>query len=249
MNSILIEKSTDYSLLKNNNDYFYHVSLEKIKDNTLSPRIPMQMGEGENNQINRICVSTSIEQCLGSIPQAHELHYLIKDNYYPGIPCLLYVFLIPKKIISTENIVYPQQVFNYGVEDALINDEHWILDTVIYFEQPYVIRLFDINQTEVTSGYYQTQSVKFELPISSNKKEYIYTFFNDNEFNMFKNLITTIGEIIHIKHSTFISCHFIIKSNINTSYLWEFYRKVKMSILFNHNFSEYENLEDKYIYF
>jgi hypothetical protein len=100
---------------------FYHIELAKVeKINNFVPRIPYYIMDMEDVTIPRICVSNTIEGCLSAAPwggltlEAHPLGMLYR----------VYVF-------ETNNYMKPEVLAKeYGVLDAIINQEYWLLDEI-----------------------------------------------------------------------------------------------------------------------
>ena len=63
-------------------DYFYHMEIltneEEIEE--FYPRVPMDLMEGENEDIDRICVSTSIRGCISSAPWGQDRALTFGNN-------------------------------------------------------------------------------------------------------------------------------------------------------------------------
>lgn len=249
-------ENLNYNDLSNDKDYFYHVSLSKGKDGYFSPRIPKNMAASENKDILRICVSTSIKNCLSAFPDANVLENLVMDNTSPGIPCLLYIYRIHKDLIPLENIIIPKNLKkSYGVLDAPITNEHWIVDTDVDFGEPYIIRLTEIEQELKSIKNFGDviiiKRVDFEPALSLHERHYMYHFLKKKDMNKIKKFIQPIGEIVNegkVKHSRFKYIRFLIYENQNISDLWELYQEIKTEYTFRLETMDYENIEDEYDY-
>jgi hypothetical protein len=94
----------------------------------------------ENSKKKRICISTSIENCLGASPNTNFLSEALCDEKIFGIPLLIYVFRIKKDLVKPRHIIKPYVLFKKNwVQDALYTQEHWIVKRKVQFEEPNII--------------------------------------------------------------------------------------------------------------
>lgn len=139
------------NILNSREDVFCHISTRIYKDNKFEPRIPENLymyNDEEDSEIDRVCVSSSLEGAFLGIPQGgYDLYSWYEDNamYFK-------VFIIDcKKLnISKNNIYKPEYLVEKGyVLDAIQTQEHWILEE---FEVPeeytFLINLKDWNMSE-----------------------------------------------------------------------------------------------------
>jgi len=133
----------------------YHVSIVKLEDSQLkfTPRVPTWRIENENDAIERICVSDSIEGCLRGIEYNITKSLWMQYNEEYQIP--LYVYAIDENKLSKEELYTPEYlVENNLVPDAQESNEHWIL-----------------------------KPVKFELVDTIKLSEEMYSIYEDNEID------------------------------------------------------------------
>ncbi|WCK57419.1 hypothetical protein PP175_25465 (plasmid) [Aneurinibacillus sp. Ricciae_BoGa-3] len=106
---------------------YYHVSrdIENIID-TFEPKVPESYlihGHG-NSDIKRVCISEDIMDCMNAISYIRDRDvYNEKISLYK--PLRVYRFELDE-----EEIVQPEEVYNYGVYDALNNKECWSLKEI-----------------------------------------------------------------------------------------------------------------------
>lgn len=161
---------------------FYHISLDIFSDiKEFIPRIPIHRMKKEDETIPRVCISTSIENCLCAVPWGHLsfLHqYFIrckteyKDKKYKeipfkqGFPIIVYEFdskdLLNKKLFDS----------NYLVKERLVPDaghtkEHWVLDAISPSKKYYVMVKDENMQTYKTQSGYVKTITKFEYEVLS----------------------------------------------------------------------------------
>lgn len=121
----------------------YHLSLYPVKNNLFVPRIPSVRFVGENNNIPRICFSTSIEGCISAIPGGiNSMKVLLKNEHIEGI----YLYEIDSSQIKLENIKTPMKLLKEGlVPDALWTDECWAINQKVKCKKPKLIKIKDIQ--------------------------------------------------------------------------------------------------------
>ena len=109
----------------------YHVSVFlQGKKVLFKPRVPKSAAEGENATIERICFSTSIENCIKAIGS-----YKFKSGTK---------FMVFEADIDSGSLISPQVLFdrNY-VKDALENEEYWYRDSIALTGKYYIIENID----------------------------------------------------------------------------------------------------------
>lgn len=112
---------------------FYHVTNNMKHSGVFTPKVPKSIysaqnkdtGITEDDQTKRVCVSTSIEGCLTSMPNAgFQLEEFLKETNGR-----LKIFKIDtQKIgITEKDIVNSEALYkSEKVPDAELTDEHWI---------------------------------------------------------------------------------------------------------------------------
>jgi hypothetical protein len=121
----------------------YHLSSTIKHKGKFEPRIlPIRHSLGENDNLPRVPVSTSIEGCLTAIPTGGAaLRRRVVNMHHP----LFRVFEIDtnKLGIPEKAIYYPQALYQGdNVVDALFTQEHWITSPfTVPAEDSYVIHL------------------------------------------------------------------------------------------------------------
>lgn len=105
--------------------YLYHVSYTKVQQFQL--RVPPHRLDNENGSMLRICCSTSIENCIMSKPgQTKFLDLCLQYK----LPCILYIYRFDMNPAS-HDLMFPEKLEKqYGVKDATLLQEHWIMNHV-----------------------------------------------------------------------------------------------------------------------
>ena len=139
----------------------YHLSVFlQGKKVLFTPRVPKSAAEGENATIERICFSTSIENCIKAIGPS---------KFKSGTKFMVFEADIDA---NSESLISPQVLFdrNY-VKDALENEEYWYMDSIELSGKYYIIQNIDyepklslkcVNIDEIKSILLQVSS-KFKL--------------------------------------------------------------------------------------
>ena len=107
------------------------------------PKVPQNILDGaEDNITPRICVSSSIDGCLGSVPWGgRNVEYILKEN-----DCILRVYEFDSNDINKNNIIGPDYLYeNDLVRDAFIHDEFWIVNQNIKPSKTYDIKVDEIK--------------------------------------------------------------------------------------------------------
>lgn len=108
----------------------FHISYLPIRE--FHPKIPRNRLDNENDSIPRICLSPFIPCCISAKAGKGEyIRLSLKDN----IPCLLYIY---KMECNEKNILPPDKVMQYGVPDANLNQEYWLLSDPVNVEEKIV---------------------------------------------------------------------------------------------------------------
>lgn len=121
----------------------YHISKDfKNNIDKFIPRIPRDRAKGENNTINRICVSPTINGCLNGEPSIsyNMFDYPTMEFFCPHqameqLSTLLdheektgYLYKVYEFDVDDSKIIKPEFLFeNKLVPDALFSKEHWII--------------------------------------------------------------------------------------------------------------------------
>lgn len=88
-----------------------------------SPRIPMEIMKGEDTSIKRICTSTTLEGCLGSAPWGGSLLLNLNENV------IFKVYKFDINDIEEGNLITAKELYEKAlVDDALLYNEHWIVN-------------------------------------------------------------------------------------------------------------------------
>lgn len=121
----------------------YHVSVETSKDGRFKPCIPILPIDGEDEEIERVCVSTSIEGCLSAIPDGGarlaELN-ASQRGFYRVFRIDTEKLGISDELILTADYLYEENL----VPDAYWTKEHWILTAfTVPSEDSFLIQLMD----------------------------------------------------------------------------------------------------------
>lgn len=91
------------------------------------PRVPRTKGNGENDQLSRICVSDTLQGCIDSILASHIHSELMRCRTYNETELELYVYEVSSEIPS-DVIIQTEELANSGyVYDATRTREKWLL--------------------------------------------------------------------------------------------------------------------------
>jgi len=133
----------------------YHATTDAQHTGVFTPRLPDNIDcYDEDDTIDRICVSDSIEGCLTSMPRGGEdLRDLLDDT---GDRIKVFVFDTDTLGLPPNCIIEPDVIKDqYGVIDAVITGEHWITAPVtIPTADTHILHVhdFQINRTPIESG-------------------------------------------------------------------------------------------------
>lgn len=124
---------------------FYNVLLatECFIDKFL-PKIPSLTLESENCDIERICLSKSIEGCLSAVPWG-GIH--LEDNLNDDGELEIYVHEFDRKDIAKDNLIQPNILFRKDwVRDAMLTKEYWVINQELIPSKIYKINLKDYDE-------------------------------------------------------------------------------------------------------
>lgn len=109
----------------------YHVSYDRIPEFEL--RIPQNRLPGEDSSIPRICLSTSIERCINAKPSQGQALYIAQQF---RLRTALYIYEFDSSDIPADKLIRPDKLRRqFGVLDARVNGEHWLLDCTIPYRE------------------------------------------------------------------------------------------------------------------
>lgn len=183
----------------------YHISvfLQGSKKVLFKPRVSKSAAEGENATIERICFSTSIENCIKAIGPS---------KFKSGTKFMVFEADIDA---DSKSLIPPQVLFdcNY-VKDALENEEYWYIDSIELDGKFYIIENIDyepqislkcVTIDEIKSILLQVSSgFKFvtDLNLKSAEEYYEYAMYFCN-LHRFYHFIDDIYDTIteKIKYS------------------------------------------------
>lgn len=176
---------------------FYHMELAKVdKINNFLPRIPYYIMDMEDTTIPRICVSNTIEGCLSAAPWGG----LTLDAHPLGTLYRVYVF-------QTDNYIKPEILAHkYGVLDAIINKEYWLLDEI----KPIDDFLIDIKEYTYGSGIMVNgkehtiiENLKYEI-VNNNQVGNVVNLKDYKEKKYYYEIIELIIESYFLQYGEFI---------------------------------------------
>ena len=125
----------------------YHVSIEEVEKFEL--RVPESRMKGENDNIGRICFSTSIEGALSAIPHNSEvLSGLLNLEYErKHVFAILNIYTLDESKLSLEQYYDTSYLMeNNLVPDANLTNEVWVLTEDIVPTRE-IILLSDFRET------------------------------------------------------------------------------------------------------
>lgn len=106
------------------NKYLYHMDLLRGEEiEKFIPRVPNNRLSLENSTIKRICVSTTLEGCLGSAPWGASKVFEFPENM------IFRVYEFDVNDINNGNLLLTEDLMNNNyVADACLYDECWIIN-------------------------------------------------------------------------------------------------------------------------
>ena len=111
----------------------YHVSYDPIW--FFNPRVPKSRLPMEDAETPRICLSDRIERCVNAKPCQAQALCLAKEY---GLRVPLYVYEFDTDAIPPDLLVGPDElVGQYGVIDAKLNHEYWLLSGDVPYQEIY----------------------------------------------------------------------------------------------------------------
>lgn len=220
---------------------FYHVSIDVFEDIKLfTPRIPSSTMPREDVNINRICVSTSIEDCLNGIQYfsiLRESLFLSSEDNYSFIDNTNRVVKVYEFEYSKNNIKTPEDI-NHLVPDSIQTNEYWILENLEPIDS-YIINITDIKtEFDCKSNYepYKITNIKYDIvsisDISSTailtiaNKEMLNEIYNENTLSI-PLILNENSLIIKTKNFPLLKEHY---KNILTEYFdWTQFKSLEVS--------------------
>lgn len=108
----------------------YHVRFDLENESSkFTPRTPTYGMQGEDSNISRVCVSTSIEGALSACPSGHRRLKIAKDIQLG----LVIIYRIDTEKLGINDIILTEDLLQHNVYDAYLTGECWILEE---FEVP-----------------------------------------------------------------------------------------------------------------
>lgn len=182
-----------------------HLSFEKIGEFT--PRIPMYIRPEENNSIERICLSNTIENALGAVPWFGSGG--CPENIMSDIGSK--IIFVHEFEIEENFLKKPEEVLLIGsVSDAVLNKEYWYVgDKNLTPSRVYTISITDYYEEEVNilspnlQKIYDEENGDIDIDDYYNLEEEMYysTVFKPTEieYNIVSNVITGNSFSIYYK--------------------------------------------------
>lgn len=169
------------------NEHIYcHITSNLDQDNYFYPRIPKYISDGENTEIERVCVSSTIEGALTAIPNGGSR----LENYLEESSNYFKVYIIDTKKLGVSKILKSDELFEKDyVRDAEITKEHWVLEPILVPEEDtFIIRLegWDEEARDV---------VPYEIYKLGETDEYEGDY-TEAYYDVFDKMIPTICNII-----------------------------------------------------
>lgn len=220
---------------------FYHVSIDVFKDiNLFTPRIPHSTMSVEDTTISRICVSTSIEDCLNGIQYfsiLRESLFLSPEDNYSFIENINRIVKVYEFEYCKDNLKIPNEISDL-VPDSIQTNEYWILED-LKPTNSYIISITDIkNEFDCKSNYepYKITNIKYDIvsisDISSTailtitNKEMLNEIYNENTLSI-PLILNENSLIIKTKNFPLLKKHY---KNILTEYFdWTQFKSLEVS--------------------
>lgn len=216
----------------------YHISLEKLNNNSLSPRIPESRAKWENTEIPRICLSPTIEGCLTAINE--NFSELLYQQNSLDIPLIGYIYSIDERTINVSNLVLPEELYDKAyVFDSLVTQEHWVINQDVKLDKPKVVRFvrmkakmvsFNINEEEKRME--QIISASYVNSIHDYEENMQFSFNNHGDLKKIKKIAENLGcSIKKFDFGEYFKLNIVIHPQINIVPLWEEYKDIRLSYL------------------
>lgn len=220
---------------------FYHVSIDVFKDiNLFTPRIPHSTMSVEDTTISRICVSTSIEDCLNGIQYfsiLRESLFLSPEDNYSFIENINRIVKVYEFEYCKDNLKIPNEISDL-VPDSIQTNEYWILED-LKPTNSYIISITDIKtEFDCKSNYepYKITNIKYDIvsisDISSTailtitNKEMLNEIYNENTLSI-PLILNENSLIIKTKNFPLLKKHY---KNILTEYFdWTQFKSLEVS--------------------
>lgn len=196
---------------------FYHVDLcRKEIINLFKPRIPSHTLDDENTDIPRICVSSSIEGALGSVPWGGR-NMCNKGEYM-----IFRVYEFDSSKIDLNSVITPKELVKNGyVPDALCYDEHWIMTPIKPDKVYYIIieSFYEKSEDYFTSDFYDLISNEINSDDFDYDDYYLgcCTVISDLIYSIVPNEDILTGNIFEIDLKDFIG---IETSDLEKGIVW-----------------------------
>lgn len=109
---------------------FYHVTTDLDHTGVFTPRVPENRMDDEDETTPRVCVAPTLDGCFSSAPFGGvDLDDTLVDNH--GI-FKVFEIDVADLFLQEDKIITPEDLYErYGVDDALLTGEHWILDRIV----------------------------------------------------------------------------------------------------------------------
>lgn len=233
-------------ILNQRDDVFCHVSTWIGKDNLFEPRIPENLymyGQEENDEIDRVCVSSTLEGALLAIPQGgEELYNWYEDN---GMYFKVYIIDTKKLNIDKEDIYEPEYlVKNDYVLDAEYTGEHWILkpfevaeeDSFLINVKDWIVKrddkVFELKDLKITTDFvYKNEIIEIDLKyIEWRYKKDLHLDVEKEKLKL--NFLKINPEIEFIDNENEMKIKFIAKKDQSIRKLMEYDSNYKGNLIY-----------------
>lgn len=176
------------------NTKLFHVSKDvSLIEKQFVPRAPRNRLPEENGVLKRVCLSTSIKNCLSSFPYKSELMWHIVSS----LPTYLAVYSVLENELNEGKFKKPHEIFDL-VPDAMKNDEHWALEP--FFAEPYLIK---VKKLEFSNYCRHTNhhggdvvELTYEKEVEDLVREEMATFYHNKIYKQFVKACIQNGIVI-----------------------------------------------------
>ena len=183
----------------------YHVSLDvgNIKKEFV-PQIPESRMFGEDSEIPRICLSSSVSGCCSATIWGGSSFEDLFWECGQHVPIRVYEF--DTNDIIAENLITPDYLYKTDkVRDAEINNEYWVINQTLKPIRTYLINVIDYEETLADDITYEDKKYCMDNDVSSEIWEsYTNGVFTvlDLEYEILKEGSNEIKDIIYTDELT-----------------------------------------------
>lgn len=215
-------------------EYLYHIHLGS-KDTlpSLTPRIPRAILDGEDNTIQRICLSDSIFNCLIGIGYTRLDEYLDMTYDTPSGSVITILKWNIKDLNKDKLVNYTQLDNELLVDDAYITHEYWYLNSLAIDKAEVTEIVIDYIVYDDASEYVLPKILRDKIKTETGNDRDLYDklyYEAVDDFLNEGNNVLEIRPIINITYKLDNKSNTTYKMDINDQSLPTFIKSVRFGI-------------------